>query len=285
MAVRSVINIAITLTRFNEPSWLLWQALECLSRQTGVEADVLLFDQRDDPETRCRAESLSRAGVRFHYQVIPAVGLSFARNRALADSPHDMILFTEPDALPDERWASHLSHSLAQPGVAVVGGRILPSWHRKPLALTRSRLITEQYSMLDLGDGEIDCPQLVGVSFGVNRRLLGDDAFFDENLGRRNGILLSGEETDLCRRARGLRNVYNGRALTHHQVLPDRITYVWIMRRILAAGVSRALRGGRPSSVHGLGVWDRLVLPLILPFYTVGYLYGLWLRRGAAADT
>ena len=279
-------TVCITLTRFNEPNWLLWQALECLSRQTGVEADVLVLDQRDNDETRNKAESLTGAQVRFHYQVIPAAGLSSARNRALVDSPHDLILFTEPDALPDEQWAFHLSQSLAKPRVAVVGGRIVPRWHRKPMAIVRSRLVAEQYSMLDLGVSEIDCRQLVGASFGVNRRLLGDDAYFDENLGRRDGILLSGEETDLCRRSleRNLRNVYNGRALTHHQVLAERITYEWIMRRIFFTGVSRAMRGGRPGPVHRWRMWDRLVLPVILPFYASGYAYGLWLRRAAPAS-
>ena len=279
-------TVCITLTRFNEPNWLLWQTLESLSRQTGVEADILFLDQREDDETRRKAESLTRERVRFHYHVIPAAGLSSARNRALADSPHDLILFTEPDALPDEHWAFHLLQSLAKPRVAVVGGRIVPRWHRKPMAIVRSRLVAEQYSMLDLGVSEIDCRQLVGASFGVNRRLLGDDAYFDENLGRRDGILLSGEETDLCRRSleRNLRNVYNGRALTHHQVLPERITYEWIMRRIFFTGVSRAMRGGRPGPVHRWRMWDRLVLPVILPFYASGYAYGLWLRRGAAAS-
>ena len=280
-------TVCITLTRYNEPNWLLWQTLECLSRQTGVEADILLFDQRDDDETRRKAESLSLARVRFRYHVIPAAGVSFARNRALAESPHDLILLTDPDVLPDEHWAFHLVQSLAKPRVAVVGGRIVPRWHRKPLAITRSRLIAEQYSMLDLGDAEIDCPRLVCANFGVNRRLLGNDAYFDENLGRRDGILLSGEETDLCRRSleRDLRNLYNGRALVHHQVLPERISYAWIMRRIFFTGVSRALRGGRPGPVHRWRMWDRLVLPIILPFYVFGYAYGLWLRHGAAPST
>ena len=91
-------------------------------------------------------------------------------------------------------------------------------------------------------------------------------------LGRSGGKLFGGEDTDLCARVRaaGGKVVYNGRAVVDHQILPERITYRWLMRRMFYAGYGRGIRGGPPSPSHEMTVMDWLVLPIILPAYLIG---------------
>ena len=67
---------------------------------------------------------------------------------------------------------------------------------------------------------------------------------------------------------------YNGRARVWHQVLPERIRYRWVLRRLFYAGVGRAAMGGTPSPSHPLCLWDWLWMPVVLPVYAVGYLAG-----------
>jgi GT2 family glycosyltransferase len=271
-----MIRVTIALTRYNEPNWLLWEALDGIAAQQSVGGEVLVLDQTEDPETAERIASLGSARLLFRWMPIPARSLSYARNHAIAIARFPVVLFLDADAVAEPRWAAELAATLSQPGVAVAGGRILPEWHRRPLLISRARVVLEQYSVLDHGPMEAVVPKIVGAGFGIHRERLGDQAYFDEDLGRRAGSLLGGEETDLCVRATraGHEVRYNGRAIVHHHILPERIRYRWILKRIYFAGVSRALQGGVPAPTHGVGLWDLAVLPMILPVYALGFLKG-----------
>jgi glycosyltransferase involved in cell wall biosynthesis len=250
--------------------------LESLASQQQVDATVLYLEQSDSRTVERRLPSLARPHVRFQFERIPAVSHSYARNYAIKNAATDVLLYIDSDAIADPLWSAKLSEALLQEEAAVSGGKILPKWHGKPLAIARSRLVLEQYSLLDLGEGTTEVSKVVGAGFGINRKLLGSEAHFASNLGRRKGSLLSGEETDLCSRAiaLGQRIAYVGAACIHHQILPERIRYRWILRRFFYAGLGRARRGGRPDPSHGnLTPFDFIVLPLVLPFYLSGYLW------------
>jgi glycosyltransferase involved in cell wall biosynthesis len=264
------------MTRFREPNWLLWAALDALACQRDIRAEVLFLDQTPDAETEKRLTNLETGRVRFRYEPIPARSLSFARNEAIRRADNDVILYIDTDAIAEPDWAKALSRAQLEENAAVVGGRILPEWHKRPLWLARSSLVLDQYSIYELGTARLRVNRVVGASFGIQRALLGDDAYFDEGLGRRDGVLLGGEESDLCARAhrRGLSTVYEGRAMVRHHILPDRISYRWILNRLYYAGVARSLLGGLPNPSTPLKLWDYAVLPVILPFYAAGYIRG-----------
>ena len=127
--------------------------------------------------------------------------------------------------------------------------------------------------MLDLGDETRSVNRVVGANFGLNLKNLARLAHFDEALGRREGKLFSGEESELCRRARnsGREVLYNGNAVVKHQVLPERISYYWILRRMYFAGIARATFGGAPNPSRKIGWLDYVALLVVLPPYMAGY--------------
>jgi hypothetical protein len=194
----------------------------------------------------------------------------------------DSILFLDADAVASPDWARALHAALARDAVGLVGARILPTWHRQPLLIAASAVVRDQYSIFDLGPALRPFHRVVGAGFGLHRGRLGDEAHFDERLGRRPGSLLGGEESDLARRtlARGLRVLYEGHAVVQHQILPERISYRWILRRMFYAGLSRALLSGAPSPSRALSLTDYLAFPLVLPFYGAGYLAGRMQGQG-----
>ena len=234
-----------------------------------------------DPETERRLNDLSSKSIRFRYSGIPTRSLSYARNCAVENATSDFVLFIDCDAIADEHWAFEMRRTLIEGGVAVAGGKIVPRWHGKPPFIARASMVREHYSLLDKGEADADVLKVIGAGFGLNRRILGKEAYFDEKLGRRDGILLGGEETDLCERAlkMGLRVRYSGKAVVTHQVLPERTTYRWLLKRLYYSGVGRALRGGKPDPTHEMGFWDYFVLPLVLPYYGLGYLQGMRMSR------
>jgi len=113
-----------------------------------------------------------------------------------------------------------------------------------------------------------------------------DEIFFDEAFGRREGKLFGGEETDLCARvsAKGGRVIYCESSVIHHQILPERLTWVWIIRRLYYAGIGRAQRGGAPSPSRAPDMWDWVLMPVIFPPYLLGYLQGMMVHSHTRAS-
>ncbi len=268
--------ITISLTRHAEPDWLVRDALVSLADQRNTEGRVLFIDQAPTSAMQDLCRDLCRPDLAFEHLATEPQSLSKARNLALAECRSDVLLYLDIDAVAAPDWAAALSHSLSDGGAAVAGGRILPRWHGRPLLASRSRLVREQYSLLDLGNREQVARKVIGANFGLNRARCGAEATFDEGLGRRDGRLLGGEETDLCRRvaARGLTILYNGSAVVEHQILPERMTYRWLTRRFYFAGLNRAIFGGAPEPSHAMALWDLLMAPFYLPPYATGYLRG-----------
>lgn len=281
-------RLTIVCTRYAEPDWLASDTLRSLGRQEGVEATVLFLDQRDGTALRELCAALDNERVRFRYIRIPPRGLSHARNQGVTAAADDIVLFIDSDAVAEPGWARNLGETLARDGVGIVGSRILARWHESPLLIARSRMVLGCYSMLDLGPDQVAVDRVVGAGFGIHRGRLGPDAAFDESLGRRPGLLLGGEETELCLRAhnRGLAIFYDGRALVHHQVLPERISLAWVMRRFYFAGFERALIAGRlPRSPRWSSGWDYLAYAVTLPATLLGFWRGRRARRARDAGT
>lgn len=266
--------VTITLTRYREPDWLVFETLESLRAQTGVMGQVLLLDQAWEPGFTRRVEALSSSALRFYCRPCPENGLSFARNEGLAEAEYDTVLFIDPDALAEPGWARALADALSEPGVAVAGSRILPRWRGRKPVLARSKVVHDQYSLLDYGDETLPVGRVVGAGFGVNRSVATDQMHFDAAFGRREGRLFGGEESDLCARVAeaGGRVVYVGGAVVHHQILPERLRAAWVWRRLYYAGIGRQQGGGAPNPSHKPGIWDWLLLPLILPPYAIGWM-------------
>jgi glucosyl-dolichyl phosphate glucuronosyltransferase len=275
-----MIDTTITLTRHREPNELIFKTLAGLANQQDVRASILFLDQSPDDETAIFCNDHNSDNITFDYRPLEFVSLSHARNIAIEACKTDTLLFIDADAIARFDWANKLAETLHLEGVGIAGGRIFLVWHKKPLFITSARVVHEQYSMLDYGSGMMSVPKIVGASFGINIHRMGREARFDEKLGRREGMLLGGEETDLCHRAirAGLNVMYQGNAIVDHQVLPDRVTYHWIFRRLYYTGVNRAMLGGAPSPTHRMTVWDYVLMPIVLVPYTLGYLKGQGMR-------
>lgn len=272
--MQQCLNVSIAVTRSTESDDLFAEALVSLANQTGLNAEIIVLDQLPSQLMMELCEQLSTSRIGFNYEAIPTGGLSFSRNHAVLRSSHPILLFLDTDAVVHSEWAVALAEGLEYHQAGVVGSRILPRWHRTPLFLTRSCWIREQYSLLDWGSATIPVAKIIGAGFGIHKDRLGSEAYFDEKLGRRDNRLLGGEEIDLCRRAarRGVPVFYVGTAIVEHQILPERIRYAWILKRIYYAGVNRMLAAGGIQPTHRLSVWDYVLLPLVMPFYLLGVL-------------
>lgn len=271
-------NVTITATRYKEPNWLFHETIESLSRQKDVVADVLILDQFLTNETKEYCEKLSNENINIKYIVIEAKWLSFARNYAIKECKTDVLLYIDSDAIADEYWTINMLKTFEIDNqIWIVWWKIVPKWHKSPSILAKADYVYDVYSMLDLWDEIKENSKVVWANFWLNIARLWSEAFFDENLWRKPGKLLWGEESDLCERAikKWLKIYYNWKSSVIHQVLPERINIMWILKRMYWGWYNRWLAGGKPKASNWWGkrnMWNYFILPVILPFYAFWFL-------------
>lgn len=270
----------IAMTRYREPDALVRDVIAAAAGQVGVTGEVLFLEQKS--VARIAAEDCSKENWTVRQVACPENGLSFARNLAIEMAKHDTVLFLDADALAEPGWALALCKALADPTVAVAGSRIEPGWTGSEPLFARSRVVRDQYSLLDLGRGTMDVRRVIGASLGLRRDACAGEMYFDEDLDRRDGRLLSGGDTDLCLRVgrAGGRVVYVGDTAVRHVIPAERERLPWVLKRLFYTGLARATLGGTPSPSHRPGLADWLLLPLILPPYAAGW---VWARLSSMA--
>ena len=273
--------VTIALTRYAESDELLREVVAAACAQVGVAGEVLLIEQQAD--SGIRTEDYPRAKLPLRVVHARVGGLSEARNLALDQATHELVLFLDADAVAAPDWAAKLAEALDEEDVGVAGSRIIPRWSgREPLIAT-ARVVRDQYSLFELGTGRFPYPRAVGAGFGIDTKKTGS-LRFDPSLGRRDGRLFSGEESEYCHRVAlaGLKIVYEGGAIVEHVIAPERMRLGWVAKRLLYAGRSRATVGGAPSPSRPPGLADWLTLPVTLPPYALGWLWGKLAGRFSA---
>ena len=177
------------------------------------------------------------------------LGHSVARNAAARMAASPIVAYLDDDAQAAPVWLEALLDAFGNrtPAPACVGGAITLDWGGgRPPAWVPAKF-QSLYSGLDLGKTGrfLDRPDdyLVGANIAFRLDALRQAGWFDEGLGRRGSLLLSGEETAVVNRfrERGLPLYYEPRALVSHFVHPDRRTRKWLVSRVYWDGAAQPL--------------------------------------------
>ena len=164
---------SVVITRYNETNDLVIPCLEAVSKQKGVSLIVYFLDQKKDEDIKKLSNQLSNKEIKIIYKNIPAKSLSYARNLGVRLSKTDLVIFTDADGIPNTTWASELLKLfLDKKDVAIVGGKATPKWLKKQKWFHKSNILMDKYSVLDLGDGIKEVEEIVGVNFGLNKKVL-----------------------------------------------------------------------------------------------------------------
>ena len=226
-------------------------AAEVAVRQAiPLEAEVLVVDNASDDHTPAVLEALvARHPQAFRTVHEPRLGLSHARNRALAEARAPVIVYLDDDAIPRPGWLPALLAPFVDARAAAAGGRIVlrfpggappPPWLSPELSCL--------FSAFDAGDtprilryGRADYPYGANIAFRVDAaRAAGG---FSGAVGPRGHEPFVHDETDLCyrlERAGGTIH-YVPNAVVDHHVLKERVSPAWVLRRATHGGHSAAL--------------------------------------------
>lgn len=264
-SARPVISVVIP-SRNRRP--LLFAVLEALGRQTEIapntwEAVVVLDGSDDDTEKQLE-------GYRPPYglDVISQVhlGVATARNRGWQRASADLILFLDDDVIPAASLLSaHVKAHAAQPGAAVVLGRVIPG-HDVSDAWNWYDGWTMARKYAALATTELPSGIHFGGNFSLRRASLVAVGGFDRTLPR-------GEHVDLGYRlaGAGVRFVYAPAAEARHVGQRDFVgwqtSYRLDGRMDVALYRDRGYAGGVSTLVatyHDRHPLNRLVLRLVL---------------------
>jgi GT2 family glycosyltransferase len=264
-------DIRVAIPTFEGDPALLHRVFAAALQQASQP--VLVVDMS---RTDVVADAAAQAGGVEVVRLPDSRGVSQSRNECVRRAGTRYVLFLDSDAVPEPGWLEAMRAGFEQPGVAIVGARVLPAWPRRPPPLIDSVTARDWISMFDLGDEPKPVPRVMGTSYALDRERLGE-APFDERLGRRPGVDVAHEEVQLALDAAraGWRCWYAPQAVVHHHIGRDRTTWRFMMRRAFTAGREIALwpdEGIEPLPRPPLTWRDHAFRALVAPAFLAGRL-------------
>ena len=230
-------HVTIAIATYNRAEELrsTLDGLVGLAESPGDSFDILVVDNRSTDETpRVVAESLERFSGRLRSVREEKLGLSNARNRAIAESQGDVVAFLDDDVDVDPWWHAALCDSFRAHDAAAVGGRT-----RLVYPVERPRWIGPRQegllSKVEHGDDpkRVGPGELFGVNLSIKREWLDRVGGFRTDLGRLGTRLFGGEEADILERIESAGGTlwYEPKATVGHRVALERVTRKWFLRR------------------------------------------------------
>jgi len=198
--------------------------------------ELIVVDNNSTDNTRQIVDEFHEA-LPIRYVFEPAQGLSHARNRALREVRHDLVLWTDDDVYVEPDWLIEYAKAMSKyPDAAFFGGTIdpyfvvePPRWISRNLAVFEGAYALRQFGLQSHYIKELSlCPY--GANMAMRKSAL-DQTSFDPKLGRGSSGLLSGEEFEIFRYLlqKGCRGVWVGTARVNHIISSERLTkrYLW----------------------------------------------------------
>lgn len=206
--------------------------------------EILVVDNGSTDKTRYICDKF-KGEKKFRYVFEPVLGLSSARNRGWQAAKGRYVGYLDDDAVADRTWFESALKCFEniKPQPEWVGGPIElewekngPDWITEDLLValgkvdwgTQERFLTEPWERLGGGN-----------SFYV-KSVLEKMGGFDNRLGRKKKLLLSGEETQFQHRIRAIggRLYYHPGVRIFHYVPIERMEPMFFYRRYYWGGVT-----------------------------------------------
>lgn len=243
--------ISIIICTYNREKYL-YGALENIAKNTiskdKYEIVLVNNNSTDSTEELCNRFHTAFPDITFSYFVETNQGLSFARNRGIAEAKGDVLLFLDDDSFVQPDYLTNLQlHLDSMPNMMAFGGKIDPLFESGEAPKWLCKWTYSWVSAIDLGDNIIPFPETqypIGANMGFRKECIERLGNFNTQLGRSKKNLMGGEEKDIFTRVHkaGLKIYYLPDILVRHVIPPSRTTQEYIARLGEGIGISERLR-------------------------------------------
>ncbi|MFH1081413.1 MAG: glycosyltransferase [Pseudomonadota bacterium] len=209
-----------------------------------LKHELIVVDNNSTDDTPQVAKKFSNKPG-FFYVLESRQGLSFARNRGIAEAAGDFVSFLDDDVIVDSRWLASLQKCLDETHADAVGGKVDLNFQAPPPAWLGPLF------RMHLAELDLDPTRLVGLDrygySGCNvtfrKQALQDIGGFDVTLGRIGTQLRCYEETVVLYRIQsaGGKLVYDAAVRVEHLVGPERMIWPYFKRLVVSQGISLSM--------------------------------------------
>lgn len=202
----------------------------------------------DNTESECKRFAINFPNVSFQYHVELNQGLSYARNRGIAEAKGNVVVYVDDDATVNTEYlTTYYQFFNKNPNVYAAGGPILPVYETKEpkwFSHYTRQLITGR---LYLGNEvrEFSKGAFPGGGNAAYRKSVFDKVgLFNPELGRKGNSLIGAEEKDLFDKMvdNGIKFYYLPNAILYHIIPPAKLTNDYFQRLTYSIGKSERIR-------------------------------------------
>ena len=283
----SSLKVTVAIATYNRADFLRQTLAGIVAQQFPRDHfEVLVIDNDSSDHTHAVVNEFASAHPAPRYIYEPQRGLSYARNRAIAEARGEFIVFGDDDILVAPDWLAQLTVPLLADSaerIGAVGGEVIPvfpdgvpgwiaGWHA-PLAYRADA-------------GPLDSRHSpMGANLAFRRAVLVRLGAFDPALGRTGKNFFGGDETEMIRRIRaaGLEVWFAPAAAVQHQMPASRTTFRYAARHAFDSARSRVIDRAGETGAGGYFA-SRLVVNFLkaLGFAALALLYALSFQNDVA---
>lgn len=252
-------ELSVIISTYNN-AISLERTVRSLAQQDADKAqwECIVVNNASTDNTQSVVESLiAELDINIRLVEEPQQGLSYARNRGIAESKGEFLVFIDDDETVNKEFVSAYIDLYRNDGAFAAGGKVVacydggrPRWMSKytekmianPINLGRS-VTTFPFEVMPAGG-----------NMGFNREIFNLYGGFDADLGRKGKELLGGEENDIFNRIRSLgeRVFYTPRAIVYHHIAEHKLTEEYFDKLSYGVGVSKRVRAEKAGEMSAL---------------------------------
>ncbi len=243
-------RLSVIICTYNRERFL-GDTLESVASQSYPTSnyELILVDNQSTDRTAeiCIAFASAHPSVTFRYVKETNQGLSFARNRGIAESTGRILVFMDDDVFLEPEYLSSIdAHYALDSSMMANGTRVMVRYEgRRPEWM--SRYLEPLVGHHDFGAIKRAYPNgkyPVGCSMAFRREALNVVGEFRTDLGRKGATLGANEEKDLFARMRaaGLSVAYLPDAVLTHRIDDRRLDLSYVKRQAVGVGLGERTR-------------------------------------------
>ena len=243
-------DLSIIISTYNNAASLV-RTLDSVAKQDADKAiwECVVVNNNCTDDTVERITKFAQENPDINIRLIEESqqGLSYARNRGIAEAKGQFVAFIDDDETVNEGFVSAYLDLFHNHGAFAGAGALKvcydsdrPKW----MSYYTEKMIANP---LDLGKEIVTITSTVtptGGNMAFNRELFNLYGGFDTDLGRKGEELSGGEENDMFKRLRDLgeRVFYTPHAIAYHHIADRKLTPEYFDNLAYGVGVSKRTR-------------------------------------------